>query len=463
VYIKRCRVNSPRAWVRERFRPPKARLEFENALLLRTKGIACIEPLAYAQTVGVLPGDSFIITREQPNAVMLEEALQRDMPLRTRRNLARSFGEFVAKMHAAGVLHPDPHPGNFLVTLEPSPAFALLDVHGVRFGKSLSWKAARDNLVLLNRWFQLRGERTDRARFWKAYSAARSHLGDAEARDVELRTTESNRIFWAARDARYLGNNRQFHKFPNGHAVRDLSTEVVKTWFADPVAVFGQPEARIIKDSASTTVAKVALGDQAVIVKRFKLKKRFAQLRNLFRTSPARRSWLNGNHLLDRHIPTARPLAYCFRKRWGVEAEGYIAFEKIEGATDLLVAAESGTLDAEKLARLLRTMHDRGIRHRDLKATNILIAKEEPILIDLVGVDPQARMNCASRQMDLARLAVSFARNQHVRHSERLRFLQAYLRWAPAAWGDWKVWWKCIAAIAERKIERNRRTGRPLT
>src|SRR3954454_9753140 len=49
VYVKRCRVNTPRAWMREMFRPAKARLEFENALALRAKGIDCIEPLAWGE------------------------------------------------------------------------------------------------------------------------------------------------------------------------------------------------------------------------------------------------------------------------------------------------------------------------------------------------------------------------------------------------------------------------------
>src|SRR3954468_7229305 len=30
VFVKRCRINTPRAWLRELLRPAKARLEFEN-------------------------------------------------------------------------------------------------------------------------------------------------------------------------------------------------------------------------------------------------------------------------------------------------------------------------------------------------------------------------------------------------------------------------------------------------
>ena len=34
VFVKRIRANTPRAWAREILRPPKARLELENALRL---------------------------------------------------------------------------------------------------------------------------------------------------------------------------------------------------------------------------------------------------------------------------------------------------------------------------------------------------------------------------------------------------------------------------------------------
>jgi tRNA A-37 threonylcarbamoyl transferase component Bud32 len=335
------------------------------------------------------------------------------------------------------------------------PKFALLDVHGVHFGRPLAWPAALANLVLINRWFQLRGERTDRARFWKAYAEARSGLGKAEAREVESRTLDSNREFWRTRDARYLGNNRQFLRIPNGHAVKGIT-------FPNLADLKPPSDARILKDSASTTVAEIDHGSICVIAKRFKLKKRFAVLANAFRPSPARRSWLNGHHLLDRQILTARPILYRFETRFGIEAEGVVVFEKVPDAWDLLEAVERGIVNVEKIARLLRTMHDRDVRHRDLKATNILISHGEPVLIDLVGVTVKGRVDPAARQMDLSRLAVSFLSHPKVRHSQRLQFLRSYLTWAPANWGDWKGWWRAIEKHVNEKVQLNRRTGRPL-
>jgi len=42
VYVKHLRPRGLRAWMREVVRPPKAQLEFENALLLAARGVPTI-------------------------------------------------------------------------------------------------------------------------------------------------------------------------------------------------------------------------------------------------------------------------------------------------------------------------------------------------------------------------------------------------------------------------------------
>ena len=63
VFVKRIRANTPRAWWREILRPPKARLEFENALALRERGLPAVEPLAWGTADSHWPGESFLVTR----------------------------------------------------------------------------------------------------------------------------------------------------------------------------------------------------------------------------------------------------------------------------------------------------------------------------------------------------------------------------------------------------------------
>ena len=113
-----------------------------------------------------------------------------------------------------------------------------------------------------------------------------------------------------------------------------------------------------------------------------------------------RRSWLLGHGLCERWLPTPRPLAMFHHYRAKLlPAEGYLLTEKVAYAVGLPEAVRAcrapGVLRAwsERLARVVRAMHDRGVSHRDLKAPNVMLrgaasdpATATPVLIDLVGV-----------------------------------------------------------------------------
>jgi tRNA A-37 threonylcarbamoyl transferase component Bud32 len=437
VYVKRCRVSGPRAWAREVLRPAKARLEFENARTLRDRGIAAVVPLAWGGPDSHWPGESVLITLSRDGVVpfvsLLEEVLPTS-PAAVRRQVAHSLGQFFARLHDTGVAHPDPHPGNLLVELPPSgvPRFCLIDLHAVRITRPLSWADSQANLVLFNRWFQLRASRTDRLRFWYSYRHARQTLAPsaAEARGVERGTLQSNLRFWVGRVSRCLGGNRYFRTVKagslHGHVVRDLPEAVVRDLLADPDAMFTRPGVRILKDSRTSTVAEIVLdmpgGPRPVILKRVNVRRGLEPLKNLLRPSAVRRSWVSGHAIRDRWLPTPRPLAAFHRYRHGLPAEGYLLTEKVPDALGLPEAVAGlapGTrllrTWSHRLARTIRTMHDRGVSHRDLKAPNLLLegaatdpAGAVPVLIDLVGVRLGEAVSFRQRAKELARLNASF-------------------------------------------------------
>lgn len=481
VYVKHCRINGPRAWAREVIRPPKARLEFENAGRLLALGIGAAEPLAWGAADSLWPGESFLITRDLAPAVPFTEFVERKgFGAAERRELARGLGAFLARLHDAGVTHPDPHPGNILVA--PGAGFSLLDVHAVHFGRPLSWGDSLANLVRYNRWFQLRATATDRARFWHAYRAARQTVTFApdDATRLEAATRASNRRFWLARTARYKGTHRTVRRVPGGLAVRDLPASFLRRLITNPDAAFERPGTKILKRCEGSTVAELTLptpdGPRRVILKRVNVKSALDPLKNLFRSSAVRRSWLHGHGLCERQLPTPRPLAMFHRPRAGfLPAEGYLLTEKVPDAVGLPEAVAACRdprvlrLWAERLARVVRAMHDRGVSHRDLKAPNVMLqgaatdpAGATPVLIDLVGVrasaDAVPMKRCAK---ELARLNASFLAMPHVTRTERLRFLLAYLC-AGERRADWKSWFKLVSTATMAKVAKNARSGRAI-
>jgi tRNA A-37 threonylcarbamoyl transferase component Bud32 len=486
VYLKRCRVHRPRAWVRELFRPPKAKLEFENAVAIQAHGIATTEPLAWAGAEGHWPGESWLVTRER-NAVPFSDWLMRPLPPAERRLLARALASFFAHLHDAGVAHPDPHPGNLLVETDRNgePTFVLIDLHAVTPGRSVPMAKSESNLVLFNRWFQLRASRTDRLRFWLAYRRARSCNGieRIDAERIEIRTSRSNASFWARRFGRYRTNNREFERVRSsaaaGYVYRTLPTAFVESFFSNPEAPFESPTKKVLKDSRTSTVVEVRIetpsGPFDAILKRFNRKSLLQIAKNAFRPSPATRSWLLGHSLRDRGLPTPLPLLLAHRYRFGMPVVSYLLVEKVPGATGLSEAvAEAEALPpvarrqyfrrlAFDLGRLLRTMHDRHVSHRDLKAPNILLENgQTSTLIDLVGVRAGPAVPYATRVRDLARLNASFLNSPAVSRSDRLRALTAYLGVPPKDGRSWKVWWTALAVATQAKVAKNQRTGRPL-
>jgi serine/threonine protein kinase len=499
-YLKHNRLADCRAKLRELVRPSKARSEYEHARAVAARQVPTFEPLALGEPCrGSTARDSFLITRTLPETRPLHSFLETTLPqwpaqrrTRLRQRLAVALGRLLARMHEAGIAHHDLHPGNLLLRLDGDDQVELflIDLHAVRAGASLSWRARRANLILLNRWFSLRSERTDRLRFWRAYeSAAGTHPGAGD--DLERGTLASNLRMWRKMDRRCLGGNRHFHRIRAegmaGHAVADLSAEALAPLLADPDAPFERSDAIVLKRSPSSSIVEIDLpganGLRRVIYKRFAVTRWSDPWTALFRPAPALRSYILGHGLLLRCLPTPRPLAVWHRYRHGLPHEGYLLTEKVADALDLrsfidrlysLPGAECRTrlrCLIDQIAHLLATLHQRRLSHRDLKAANVLIGGastlncEEDVqlyLIDLVGVRRLRKLRRARRVQNLARLNASFLNHPGLSRGDRLRFLRVYLRWGLRGRCGWKRWWRQIMEATANKVQRNLRKGRPL-
>jgi tRNA A-37 threonylcarbamoyl transferase component Bud32 len=489
-HVKHYRLLGWRSRVRQMLRPVKARREFAIAADVTSRGIETPLPLGWGvEGAGRGPAASWLITETVADAVPLVALLEtRSLLPVIRQGLAKTVADFIARLHATGVLHHDLHPGNLLVRFEGDrPLLWLIDLHAIRLGPPCPWPARRDNLIIFNRYFQLRADRSDRLRFWRAYV---KHAGHAVvdppslvACELESRTRESNLEFWRARDARCRRSNRYYRRFKCGGArgitVRDFDPRILA---GAPDEPFAQEGTRFLKSSRSSTVVELRLQVggtiRRVVYKRFRLTDRRDPWMALCRPTAALRSWIFGHGLRERCLPTARPLAVFHRVRAGRPHEGYLLTEKIDDAVDLhLFLRRLATLPVNDriaelrsrstaLARLLRQLHDRGLSHRDLKAANILTASAagDPRFwfIDLVGVARHRRPGRRRTNRDLMRLHVSVMTHAAATRTEKLRFLRAYLEANLRGAGDWKNRWRAIAVATAIKIQKNSRSGRPL-
>src|SRR5207237_9621017 len=97
---------------------------------------------------------------------------------------------------------------------------------------------------------------------------------------------------------------------------------------ADPDAPFHRRDVRLLKDSRSSTVAEVEMLVagvlRPVVYKRFLVKHWTDPWRSLLRRPSAVRSWILGQGLRERFLPTARPLAVGLRQRGFLTYEAYL-------------------------------------------------------------------------------------------------------------------------------------------
>jgi serine/threonine protein kinase len=195
------------------------------------------------------------------------------------------------------------------------------------------------------------------------------------------------------------------------------------------------------------------------------------RLKNLFRESRGMRTWRLANALLNRQIPTARPLAVVERRRCGLLLDNIIVTEHIEHAHDLDTVLTVQIRDlqpidqyrlklqvAQNLARLVRTFHARGFIHRDFKAPNIMVQWDpdgvEPpqlLLVDLDGVKPCRRPSRRHWLRAIMRLNVSLDHCRKVTRTDRLRFLKACLMRPGNPEPQWKDAWRDIERLSARK------------
>ncbi len=408
-----------------------------------------------------------------------------------------------ARLHDAGFLHEDFHPGNILVRfpIEDEPELVMIDLDALRRRKHVQWKTARQNLALLDHFFWLRSSRTDRYRFLKTYLENRSQSPPG-IRGFAGRIEDSTRA-WAERLWRRWGrrcrsSNKYFQVIPGQTcwcvASRDLDPGAIAPLIEDPDAPFRDPGATLLKDSRTTTVAETTMlvrgRPTPVIYKRFNRKKWLDPLLNLFRPSRAWRSWQAGQDLVSRGIPTPQNLAFLSRRRpfrsdplfWFLPHETYLITVKEEPAVDLATYTSEilPGLPAEvrrarirrltaSLARLVRSLHDRSLSHRDLKAANILIRtdtldqEDRLSLIDLVGVHLRHPIPRRRRAQNLARLGISLEHVPGRTRTDALQFLRRYLPWGLSPLNDWKSFWREIERAKRTKRSRNLRRGRPLS
>ncbi|MEI6126492.1 MAG: lipopolysaccharide kinase InaA family protein [Pseudomonadota bacterium] len=478
IYLKEFAIPVSRLF-RACFSPPGLN-EWRTAQELCKKGIQTYAPIALGivKRFGIYR-KVYFITEAVPDSLTLKEYIETYGP-RGKDNrfidkdLIDLFSDFVSRIRKVGILHTDFHWGNILIRIpdEGIPCFYLIDLHKVKLKPELSNREGLSNLALLNAALLGRVPSRMQIDFLRMYfkGSGISRHTFLRTRDALKGTAEALLLKkWKKQACRCLNENKYFKKIRlnglTGFAKKGYHKPLLRI-AANPHGFFFKAEALILKDSRTTSSLLFPAEDipPGIHLKRYNEKGIWFILKNFFRSSRAKRVWHAANSLLAREIPTPEPLMYLEKRTCRVLAKSYVVTRMIAQAKDLGAFAMTDftrltrrqKLSAIRiLAGQIRKMHDRGVRHGDLKAKNILVQQEagkalQIFFVDLDAAEIHDRLSPHDRCRDVARLNCSFLDTVVLSRTCRLYFLKAYLGKVKKA--HLKNTWQTVRRFTEKKM-----------
>ncbi len=399
---------------------PRHIQEWRNLLDLHKAGLAVPAPIA----VGSGPKAGYLILRKIPGVRSLKEIYHNQIiEWEKRRHWAKDLAKLVAQLHNLHYIHQDLHTGNVLENEQGQ--LYLVDLYNVHHCRWAHRRQCLENLAMLADSFTELANTSDYLCFFQEYL---QHSTLFQSQNWRTLWPEMCQIFWKyrygywnKRAMRCLKNNKYFQQYSHNDIVgigyrdqADLNHHCLQfsELLQDPKRIMKNSSLRIMKNSRSSLVFATSIG----IVKQYRRKKARNWIFDWFRPSRARRAWLKGYHCITRGIPTAKPLFYA-EKRWlWLPVFSYLVTQEIPNAQNLVQFLQSAatpdikTMILRQVGHLVYRMHQAGLRHRDLKASNLLFDGQGRLyLIDLDGMEVTNSMHHKIAKKDLSRLLQSVA------------------------------------------------------
>jgi len=433
--------------------------------------------------------EDFLISREISGAEPLiswveKYILKNSLSFPEKKETIRLLALFVRRIHDQGIFPTDLHQGNILIQTGAArtPVFYLIDLHSVRIKREVTVQNRIKNLVQLN---SFRMSMTDRMRFVTSY-LQEGELEGVSPEDFIQKTAIASMVhwrhMWKKRRKKCLRKGKEIEEWSAGPWKGMLRKDFRPYFFAmieEKGFSFQGAGIKTLRKTSRGSVKEAAFSEgiksRPLIVKEYKAEDFLSSLRTMFRTSRAKRAWVNAHNLLLRGISTPLPVAFGERKRLGMLRESVLLTEKIPGAkTSALFLKElsENFSDSKKialfkrdflirLARLIRWMHQTGICHGDLKASNILVTlhKGSPFifLVDMDGVRIRNTLKVNDVAKDLSRMRAAFS--GILSQADQDYFIEIYRRGNRFFQDHEERIMKKVNTLAERKIKQKLGNG----
>ncbi len=332
--------------------------------------------------------------------------------------LAKSLVQEIAKHHHAGLIQTDLYFKNFLASDEK---IYTLDGDGIRQYTNLSERQALQNLSVLLSKFDVLEIEIWLADLLKTYAEARDWQQAPDAALIKKMTNAHRQ-----KVASSYADKKVFRQCSDVNVVRQqaqftcLSSQYYQAILPETLAKFDDyfSEKALLKNGNTCTVALVEIAGTNLVIKRYNIKGFWHGVSRALRQTRAAVSWANAHRLKILDIATATPIALVEARhfalgKYALKGKAYFLAEYIDApdAAQFFAKCADETIRAEaikNLTTLFYKLYLLKISHGDMKATNIKMVNNQPVLIDLDSM--------IQHRFD------SFALSAHAR--DLLRFMQ---------------------------------------
>ncbi|MGB2807281.1 MAG: lipopolysaccharide kinase InaA family protein [Sedimentisphaerales bacterium] len=203
IYFKQYLCRSTWDFIKHLVRSSRAMRAFQATLMLKKNGFEAPVIVAMGEhKSSFLDRGNFLVTIEVEGAKQIHQFIPDNLEdftkeqLNDLRELIRTFGLTVGRMHAAGIFHGDLRLGNILARKEKSGwHFFLIDNERTRKFRRLPARLRLKNLVQANILISDCITKTDRMRFFKTYLSLNPQVQNRRNTWVKKIATKTIRRF----------------------------------------------------------------------------------------------------------------------------------------------------------------------------------------------------------------------------------------------------------------------------
>ena len=310
-----------------------------------------------------------------------------------RLHLASSLVAEVAAHHNAGLMQTDLYLKNFLVQGEK---LYTLDGDAIKLLPQIfARRRALGNLALLLSKFDVLEIQAWLPSLLQAYATGRGWQNFPDQQWMQSRIAYYRRRAVRSyaekkvlRQCTDVMVSRSWHHFL-AMSRQSANVQLQQMLLVAPDALIEDVSRQRLKSGNTCTVALAEINGRKMVVKRYNIKSFCHRLGRLWRSSRAADSWINAHRLLMYGIATPAPVALLEQRFGPLRGRAYFIADHI-AAPDVAQWLQSASVtDVQKkpaleaLAGLMYKLMLLQIAHGDLKASNIHIDGNQPVLIDL--------------------------------------------------------------------------------